>query len=169
MQLFMFYLGGGAGRSNIELHDIQFVAAQSPEAAWPALRDAWFGDPKRLHIDGWIRVQWVDGHRVELRAWPPAGGPRLYFINVGAYHSDLLAEQHAFGLFVADDAQQAKRRALATLLRGLDQQHRDDVAEVDDCLLVDLLQEWHVHLVPDPAGQPPRPEWQGYLPIPPIP
>jgi len=33
MFLFVFYLGGNAGKSNIEVHDIQFVAAQTPEGA----------------------------------------------------------------------------------------------------------------------------------------
>ncbi|EIW9317288.1 DUF1543 domain-containing protein, partial [Klebsiella pneumoniae] len=27
MNLYMFYVGGNAGKSNIEVHDIQFVAA----------------------------------------------------------------------------------------------------------------------------------------------
>ncbi|MCP6553529.1 DUF1543 domain-containing protein, partial [Klebsiella pneumoniae] len=44
MHLFMFYVGGNAGKSNIEVHDIQFVVARTPEEAWPALREAWFGD-----------------------------------------------------------------------------------------------------------------------------
>lgn len=30
MHLFMFYVGGNAGKSNIEVHDIQFVVAQQP-------------------------------------------------------------------------------------------------------------------------------------------
>lgn len=33
MKLYMFYVGGNAGKSNIEVHDIQFVAANSPEEA----------------------------------------------------------------------------------------------------------------------------------------
>lgn len=40
MNLYMFYVGGNAGKSNIEVHDIQFVAASAPEDAWPALREA---------------------------------------------------------------------------------------------------------------------------------
>ncbi|MCU9925478.1 DUF1543 domain-containing protein [Aeromonas caviae] len=56
MFLFVFYLGGNAGQSNIEVHDIQFVAAQTPEGAWPALREAWFGDPDKVHIDGYARL-----------------------------------------------------------------------------------------------------------------
>ena len=38
MNLYMFYVGGNAGKSNIEVHDIQFVAARVPNDAWPALR-----------------------------------------------------------------------------------------------------------------------------------
>lgn len=30
MNLYMFYIGGNAGKSNIEVHDIQFVAANRP-------------------------------------------------------------------------------------------------------------------------------------------
>lgn len=41
MNLYVFYLGGNAGKSNIEVHDIQFVAASHPEEAWPALRGTW--------------------------------------------------------------------------------------------------------------------------------
>ncbi len=33
MNLYMFYIGGNAGKSNIEVHDIQFVAANRPEDA----------------------------------------------------------------------------------------------------------------------------------------
>lgn len=40
MNLYMFYVGGNAGKSNIEVHDIQFVAARKPNDAWPALREA---------------------------------------------------------------------------------------------------------------------------------
>lgn len=53
MNLYMFYIGGNAGKSNIEVHDIQFVAANQPKDAWPALREAWFGDSDKIHIDGY--------------------------------------------------------------------------------------------------------------------
>lgn len=33
MNLYMFYVGGNAGKSNIEVHDIQFVAARKPNDA----------------------------------------------------------------------------------------------------------------------------------------
>ncbi|PHM29387.1 hypothetical protein Xbud_00846 [Xenorhabdus budapestensis] len=39
IQLYMFYLGGNAGKSNIEVHDVQFVAVNKIEEAYPVLRD----------------------------------------------------------------------------------------------------------------------------------
>ncbi len=41
MKLYMFYVGGNAGKSNIEVHDVQFVAAEQPTDAL-ADRENWF-------------------------------------------------------------------------------------------------------------------------------
>ncbi|MDA5521065.1 DUF1543 domain-containing protein [Yersinia kristensenii] len=165
MYLYMFYLGGNAKKSNIEVHDIQFVAAQKPEDAWPALREAWFGDPDKVHIDGYARITWVDGYAITLSDTPPIGSNKLFFVNVGAYHPSALAELHAFDLFVASNAQQAKAKGLATLLNGAQQQHKDNLKEVDDCLLLDKINNLYVHLTSSENGEYFRPEWQGYQPI----
>lgn len=165
MDLYMFYIGGNAGKSNIEVHDVQFVVANEPQDAWPALREAWFGDRDKIHIDGYSRITWVDGYSVTLSAEPPQVGQRLFFVNVGGYRSDTLAELHEFGLFVAEDAQQAKKKALATLLCGVDQQHKDNLKNVDDCLLLEKVGERFVHLTPCASGHRDQPEWQGYQPI----
>lgn len=166
MFLFVFYLGGNAGQSNIEVHDIQFVAAQTPEEAWPVLREAWFGDPDKVHIDGYARLLWADGYSVHLRETPPEKeAPRLYFVNMGGYHPDSLADLHAFDFFVAKDAKEAKVRGLASLLKGVRHQHKDNLKEVDDCLLLETVSGLYVHLVPDSEGSPFRPQWQGYQPI----
>ena len=45
--LLMFYVGGTAPGANIELHDVQFAAADRPEEAYPLLREKWFGDKRR--------------------------------------------------------------------------------------------------------------------------
>ena len=42
-KLGMFYLGGGATGANLELHDLQFVAVETVEQAYPRLRQAWVG------------------------------------------------------------------------------------------------------------------------------
>ena len=47
-KLYMFYLGGNAGRSNIEVHDIQFAVCDDYREAIPALKAAWFGDADKI-------------------------------------------------------------------------------------------------------------------------
>jgi len=132
MNLYMFYIGGNAGKSNIEVHDIQFVAAREPKEAWPALREAWFGDSHKIHIDGYSRITWADGYSVTLSAEAP--------------HS-------------------AKKKAMQTLLRGVDHQHKDNLKDVDDCLLLEKVGDLFIHLTPCDAGHRDKPEWQGYQPI----
>ena len=165
MYLYMFYVGGNAGKSNIEVHDIQFVAAEKPEDAWPALRDAWFGDADKIHIDGYARISWADGYRITLADKPQQNGPRLFFVNAGGYRPDSLAELHEFDLFVAADAREAKARALEKLLTGSLHQHKDNLKDVDDCLLLERLGDFYIHLTPSEEGTPFMPEWQGYQPI----
>jgi hypothetical protein len=163
--LYMFSLGGNAGKSNIEVHDIQFVVADSVEAALPLLREAWFGDADKIHLDGYQKVQWVAGYDVRLSTEPVQAAEKLYFVNVGGYSPDTLAELHDFALFVATSADDAKKQALRSLLVGVAQQHKDNLKEVDNQLLLDRLQGYYVHLVKNPQGKPDRPEWQGYRPI----
>ncbi|MCD0229915.1 DUF1543 domain-containing protein, partial [Enterobacter hormaechei subsp. steigerwaltii] len=64
--LHMFYLGGNAGRSNIEVHDIQFAVCDDYREAVPALKAAWFGDADKIHIDGWQVVEWADGYDIAV-------------------------------------------------------------------------------------------------------
>ncbi|MEN4834422.1 DUF1543 domain-containing protein [Pantoea vagans] len=166
MHLYVFYLGGNAGKSNIEVHDIQFAAASQPEEAWPALREAWFGDANKVHIDGYGKLSWADGYRIMLCPHPPENQKhRLWFVNAGAYDASSLAELHEFGFFIAADAGAAKKRALQQLLRGKLHQHKDNLKEVDDFLLLDKVGGQYVHLIPDETGAPFMPEWQGYQPI----
>ncbi|VUS67415.1 DUF1543 domain-containing protein [Klebsiella spallanzanii] len=165
MNLFMFYIGGNAGKSNIEVHDIQFVVAETPEAAWPALRQAWFGDADKIHVDGYSRITWADGYDVTLTKAPSSSDMKLFFVNAGGYRPDTLAELHEFDLFVANEAKAAKHKALQKLLCGVDQQHKDNLKEIDDCLLLEKVGDWYLHLTPNAGGEPAKPEWQGYQPI----
>jgi len=60
-QLHLFYLGGSAGQSNIEVHDVQFAVCDTWQEAIPALKAAWFGDADKIHIDGWQVINWAVG------------------------------------------------------------------------------------------------------------
>ena len=76
--LLMFYVGGTAPGANIELHDVQFAAADRPEEAYPLLREKWFGDKRKVHVDGYARIDWADGYDVSLEPAPFAGEEKLF-------------------------------------------------------------------------------------------
>lgn len=164
-QLYMFYIGGNAGRSNIEVHDVQFAACNDYREAIPQLKAAWFGDADKIHIDGWQPVVWADGYDVRLEAAPGAHAEKLYFANVGGYTPDMLAEAHAFGLFVAAGPEAAKQKALQSLLPGHNLQHKDNLKDVDNLLELNEIGGLHVHLHPNPQGRPAAIGFQGYMPI----
>jgi hypothetical protein len=156
------YLGGRAPRSNIELHDVQFVAGHTIEETFGQIRRRWFGTVKGLHLDSYLELRFVDGFRVELGRTPSDRREKLYFVNVGGYDCSSVAELHQFGVFVTCSAEEAKRRGKASLLTRSRAQHRDDIFDVDDCLLVGSVDEYFVHLVPDSRVQPFVPDWFGY-------
>lgn len=165
MKLYMFYIGGNAGKSNIEVHDIQFVAAENPTEAWPVLREAWFGDKDKVHIDGYAVIKWADGFDIELRKEPSKSEYQLYFVNVGGYIAENLAQLHEFDLFVAKTVNEAKQKALQILLTNSQQQHKDNLKDIDDCLLLQQIGDFYIHLVENGKGEHFKPEWQGYQPI----
>jgi hypothetical protein len=106
-----------------------------------------------------------------VRGPEPSRCERLWFVNLGAYRPDSLAELHHFGLVVARSAQAAQAAAKRQWLRGALQQHKDDLVGVDDCLAVEQLEllggeRWYVQLKPHPEGlsQHQQPDWFGYRP-----
>lgn len=163
--LFLIYVGGRAANANIELHDVRFAAGRSIEDTFPALRSQWFGDPRSLHLDSYLRVRNVDGYHVSLRTQPQTIGEKLFFINLGGYDPENLAELHEFGLFVATSSGKAKTRAREKLLVGSQSQHKDDLFEVDDCLNVAGVDDYFVHLQRGGDAQVQKPDWFGYQPI----
>jgi len=76
MNLYIFYVGGNAGKSNIEVHDIQFAAVNKPEDAIPLLREAWFGDKDKIHLDGYANIKWADGYNITLSKQPYTGSKK---------------------------------------------------------------------------------------------
>jgi hypothetical protein len=48
MKLYMFYVGGNCGNSNVELHDVRFSIGETPEDCHDDLREQWWGDPDSL-------------------------------------------------------------------------------------------------------------------------
>lgn len=146
--LFVVMLGGKHPRAKIEVHDVVFAIADSLEATYPQLRQVWFGNPAGLHIDAWMRVDGVEGWKVELSPLAPLpGSPRLYFINLGGYEANTFGEAHHYLLVVAQDKNQAKSRARQHMLKHWQQAHTDALLDVDDCLPIDQVSGRYIHLV----------------------
>ncbi|MDP2634070.1 MULTISPECIES: DUF1543 domain-containing protein [unclassified Pseudoalteromonas] len=163
MQLFMVYLGGRIQGCHIEMHDIRFVVGEAIEQCYTKLKSQWVGDKNSVHMDSFMAIKHIDGYQVEVVNQPVAQPEKLFFVNLGAYRADSLAEQHDFALYVANDAEQAKQRAKEHLLAGLSHLHKDDLHDVDDCFAIDLLDsQLHIKLTPSGQSQGIKPDWFGY-------
>lgn len=131
MKLFMYQVGGNFKNSNVELHDIRFSVGETVEDCYQDLRAQWWGDPESLHLDCWGAVEQVEGHDVSLVAadGEPAAD-RLFFVNLGGYSPTEFAELHRNVLIVAQNAVDAKKKAIA-LVQGWSLPHKDRLFEVD--------------------------------------
>ncbi len=149
--LFIVMLGGKHPRARIEVHDVAFAVADTLQATYPQLRQAWFGSQAGRHIDSWMKVDGVEGWKVELSPLAPApGAPRLYFINLGGYEDQSFGEAHQYLLVVAHDPNEAKAKGKRQMLAHWQKGHTDALMDVDDCLAIDLVGGRYVHLVEAP-------------------
>jgi hypothetical protein len=162
MHLFLVYIGGTAPGANIELHDVRFVAGEQFSDTYPLLRQQWFGTLKGLHVDSYMQIKHIDGYRISLHTAPQQAEQKLYFVNMGGYYPEKIAEQHEFMLCVASSLQQAKAKAKQRLLTDADSQHKDDLLQLDECFALEQLQGWYIHLTPSDQSQAMRPDWSGY-------
>ena len=163
MQLFMVYLGGRIQGCHIEMHDVRFVVGESIEQTYTKLKVQWVGDKNSVHMDSFMAVNHIDGFAVTVVDEHVEQAEQLYFVNLGAYRADSLAEQHDFALYVARSSDEAKQRAKEHLLAGLSHIHKDDLYDVDDCFAVDLLDsQLHIKLTPSGQSQSIKPDWFGY-------
>ena len=179
-KLFLVVLGGRCKGCHVEQHDVRWVVGETIEATLPALRQEWIGLRRGLHIDSYRCIDHVDGHRVvvveqaeDRSSADGPDGPRLWFVNLGAYDPTSMAEQHHFGVIVARSSASAKARARQRWLRGQEQVHKDDLHNVlmdsalDDLLPIQGNGQWHLKLIADPHRDvaPAHPDWYGYWTI----
>ena len=151
LKLFAVYLGGRAPRCNTELHDVVFVVGTSIAQTYERLIDLWFGSAERLHLDSWMELTVVDGHRVVLTKSPTVAqqsDKKLYFVNLGAYADGEFTELHANAIVVGTSEREVKARAKSELLRGKNSVHTDDLFDIDDCLEITSVDGYHIVLEP---------------------
>jgi Domain of Unknown Function (DUF1543) len=172
-KLFAVYLGGRAPKCNTELHDVVFVVGHSITDTYQRLLELWFGSAEGLHIDSWMELAVVDGHRIRLQKAPAPAEKKLYFVNLGAYADGQFTELHANAFVVAASEREVKTRAKSELLQGKVAVHTDDLFDIDDCLEVTSVDGYHVVLESTSDAAPlvpnngyniiPRPVIEAYL------
>jgi uncharacterized protein DUF1543 len=153
MKLFMFYVGGDCGNSNVELHDVRFSIGETAEACFDDLRRQWWGEPKSLHLDCWGAVEQADGYDVELCLAPVTeSSDKLFFVNLGGYDPAEFSELHKNVLIVASDNKSAKQKALAQV-NDWQTPHKDRLFEIEQAIDVsELMARYGYHLSLRPAA-----------------
>ena len=146
--LYAVMLGGKHPLARIEVHDVVFAVGNSLEDIYPQLKQQWFGLAKGLHIDAWMAIDGIEHYQVHLsQTAPQPDSLRLYFINLGGYLAEEFGEAHRYVLVLAISKQQARAKARRHILKTWQQPHVDAVLDVDDCILIDQVDDQFVHLV----------------------
>jgi len=147
MNLFMFYIGGDCGNSNIELHDIRFSTGEKAEDCYDDLRRQWWGRPESLHLDCWGKVEQADGFNVTLSKEPAPDSPlKLFFLNMGGYNPNQFEELHKNILLVEETPHKAIVKAMK-MIREWQLPHRDAILEVEKIICVNDLFEQSGHYI----------------------
>lgn len=130
-KLFVIYIGGAHEHSLIELHDMRFVIAHCIEDTYETLRQSWWGIPESLHVDAWGILDYVDGYHIHVSDTPSVpNDQQLYFVNLGGYDRTQFMELHKNVFVVAQDAHQAKQKAIQQI-SAWDSPHRDYCHQID--------------------------------------
>ncbi|PST85183.1 DUF1543 domain-containing protein [Pedobacter yulinensis] len=165
-KLFMVLLGCKPAGRHTEQHDIFFGAAPALAALIPAIKRFWPGAGS-IHLDGWRFVTQVDGYCIAVKPGrhKAAGGPALYFLNLGGYKPGELEEFHYKFLTVAASKAEATARAKQTLFYkhtgfgteavshiddkyGLDV---DDIYDIEELLPAD--RDFHLEITKQPGAE----------------
>ena len=183
--LYLVFIGGRAKKSNIELHDVRWVVGSKIEDTYDTLRKDWFGSPKGLHIDSYKKIEYINGHKINLINFKKEEIEKkqlikknktkkyLWFVNIGGYISTSMQEKHEFGLVIASNKLDAKNIAKSKWLIGCKKKHKDDIASLetliscDDCKLIKKIDNWEIELTPykNFIEENNYPDWYGYQKI----
>ena len=130
INLFLVVLGGRAKKANVELHDVRWALGSRIEDTFDELRRNWFGTIDGLHIDSYKKINYVDGYKLILKNIEKEklknkkffkgniNKKYLWFVNLGGYDPHCMQEKHEFGLVVAANSLEAKRKAKSQWLNG---------------------------------------------------
>ena len=184
LSLFLVTLGGRVKGSHVEQHDLRWVVGNTIEDTFHQLRKQWIGMPSGLHIDSYIRIDYIDGFQIKLRGIHSSHNKcssetrlnsfnqkeKLWFINLGGYHPSHLLEQHQYYLIVANSSKEATKLAKSRWRSSLLKIHKDNeyklnsLLEIDNSYSLDSCYGYFIVLIKDPLlrSQLMKPDWYGY-------
>jgi Domain of Unknown Function (DUF1543) len=158
MYLFAVYLGGAVKNCNVEAHDLVFIVADSIEHAKPRLKQMWYGEKDGVHIDGYLKLEYIDNYEVQISETKIESQLKLYFINIGFTLDNQLIEQHEYFFIPAVSSQEAeveaKRRIRLDSRKNFT--HKDNLLAVDNCLEINSLIPQHINLIPTRISKQPE-------------
>jgi hypothetical protein len=146
------------------MHDVQFSVGSVIEDCYEDLQSKRIGWEGNCHIDSFLELKYVWWYAVVLShdPVPETQEVKLYFVNAGWYKPDQFCEQHEIGFYVAKTSTEATQSALKVLCEWQDKRHRDDLYDVDDCIAIQTVRDYYVHLVPTQQTQDFLPMYYGY-------
>jgi hypothetical protein len=150
MNLFAFYLGGTHPQANIEIHDLQFATGMDFEDCFETLRNLWIGEQKGFHIDGYIKLDFVEGYKIDLHNKSQSIKPKddhvkLFCVHLGGSLQNHLEEQHHTRFVVAKSESAALKKVRHELHEpDWESTHRDMLFDVDG--VINLSDEFSLSL-----------------------
>jgi hypothetical protein len=161
--LYMISLGGKVKGCNIEVHDVQFVAANHIDETVGLLKSIWYGLDTKLHMDSYKLINGTDGFTVRLtKQKPEDGNKQLFFVQLGGYRTDCSQELHEIGLFIGESEQEVKERALKELKAADIQNHVDSIISVETSMLSVDGETYFIELNESIENFDQAPDWFGY-------
>jgi hypothetical protein len=159
---FAILLGGKHPKALLELHDVRFTMARDYKEAFLNVAGQWFGKKSSVHMDAWLDLSLVDGHR--FVPGTKKNGKVLYFVNIGGYLKDHFGEEHRYRFLVGEHADEVKKRAQEAFGRDFLLPHKDNFSAVDLLIPVEEIGGRSLRWEPAP-GENPNVASNGYWPL----
>jgi len=162
-KLFMIKVGGKAGLSNIEVHDIQFILAENIEETYEELKARWYGKSKSFHIDGYKVISNIDNYNIIISKKKSTKTKKLFFIDFGGYSDKIFGEIHKNLFILAEDSDDAKSKAANKMKEYLNINHIDSVCDVEENININREEDLYLNFEDANVEYNDLADWQGYI------
>ncbi len=162
MNLYMVSLGGKVKGGNIEVHDVQFIAAEYIDDTVELLKNSWYGLAEKFHMDSYKVISGADGFQIRLTKEKPDSNKKLFFVHLGGYKANSTQELHEIGLFIGELESEVKVRALKESTVADLENHVDHIVNVESCMKSSDGETYYIELSESLQGFNRAPDWFGY-------